>query len=374
MMAVLKRWRYADYLLLLTLLMLLAYGLVLVYSASFPIKDTSEIVFSTFAKKQLVFAVAGLALMVAIASADYRILRAAAYPIYLGALSLLVVVLVAGHGQSEYGSQRWIDLGFFPLQPSELAKPALILALARYFSDHQQNVRAFRHFLGSALLTAPVVGLVYLQPDLGTSLSFVAIWFLMSVAAGIHFGYLGLTLIGALAAIPVVWSLLKDYMRDRITIFLHPESDPWGEGYNIIQAQISIGAGGMFGAGLLAGTQSQGHFLRIQHSDFIFSVLAEEMGFIGALVLFGLFFVLLMRLLRAAGQTRDFFGRMAATGIAMMLLFAIAVNVAANVRLLPVTGIPLPFISYGGSSLLTNLMCIGIVQSILMRRKRFLRP
>jgi rod shape determining protein RodA len=373
MKAALKRWRHADCLLLLVLLMLLAYGLMMVYSASFPTKDTTEIVFSTFATRQLIFAVAGLLLMAFVASTDYRILRAAAYPIYLGALLLLCLVFFTGHGQSDYGSQRWIDLGFFPLQPSELAKLALILALARYFSDYRENIGAFRHFLGSALLTAPVIGLVYLQPDLGTSISYVAIWFLMSVAAGIHFGYLGLTVAGGLAAIPIVWSMLREYMRDRITIFLHPESDPWGEGYNIIQAQISIGAGGMFGAGLLAGTQTQGHFLRIQHSDFIFSVLAEEMGFVGALLLFALYFVLLMRLLRVASQTRDTFGQMVGVGVAMMFLFAIAVNVAANVRLLPVTGIPLPFISYGGSSLLTNLLCIGIVQSILMRRKRFLR-
>jgi rod shape determining protein RodA len=373
MKAALKRWRHADYILLLVLLMLLAYGLMMVYSASFPTKDTTEIVFSTFATRQLIFAVAGLLLMAFVASTDYRILRAAAYPIYLGALLLLCLVFFTGHGQSDYGSQRWIDLGFFPLQPSELAKLALILALARYFSDYRENIGAFRHFLGSALLTAPVIGLVYLQPDLGTSISYVAIWFLMSVAAGIHFGYLGLTVAGGLAAIPIVWSMLREYMRDRITIFLHPESDPWGEGYNIIQAQISIGAGGMFGAGLLAGTQTQGHFLRIQHSDFIFSVLAEEMGFVGALLLFALYFVLLMRLLRVASQTRDTFGQMVGVGVAMMFLFAIAVNVAANVRLLPVTGIPLPFISYGGSSLLTNLLCIGIVQSILMRRKRFLR-
>jgi rod shape determining protein RodA len=373
MTAVLKRWRHADFLLLLVLVLLVGYGLIMVYSASFPSTDTSSIVFSSFAAKQVAFAIAGLALMVAVASSDYRILRAAAYPIYLGALLLLCLVFVVGHGQTDYGSQRWIDLGFFPLQPSEVAKPALILALARYFSDHQENIRALRHFLGSALLTAPMVALVYLQPDLGTSISYLAIWFLMSVAAGIHFGYLGLTVVAGLASIPVAWSLLKEYMRDRITIFLHPESDPWGEGYNIIQAQISIGSGGMFGAGLLAGTQTQGHFLRIQHSDFIFSVLAEEMGFVGAVVLFALFFVLLMRLIRAASQARDGFGRMAAVGIAMMLLFAITVNVAANVRLMPVTGIPLPFISYGGSSLITNLLCIGIVQSILMRRKRFLR-
>lgn len=372
MPSTLKRWRYADYLMLLNLLLILAYGLALVYSSTFPSTDSETIAFSSYVLKQLVYAAAGLLLLVAMASLDYRILHATSYFLYLGTLLLLGVVLFTAHGQAEYGSQRWIDLKIFPLQPSELAKPGLVLALARYFSDHQPRVHAFRHFVGSFLLAVPPLALVYAQPDLGTSTTFLVIWFLMALAAGVPFRYLALIVSVAVASIPIIWSLLKDYMRDRITIFLHPESDPWGQGYNIIQAQISIGSGGMFGRGFLAGTQSQGHFLRIQYSDFIFSVLAEELGFVGALVLFILFTALLLRILWAAGRARDGFGRLVAVGIAMMLLYSITVNVAANLRLLPVTGIPIPFVSYGGSSLITNLACIGIVQSILMRRKRFL--
>ena len=260
-----------------------------------------RIEFSSFVQKQIVFAVAGLVLMAVVASVDYRIYHAGAYFVYGVSLVLLALVFVLGHGGREWGSQRWIDLGFFPLQPSEVAKPALVLALARYFADHQQDVRAFKHFVVSALITLPPLALVYMQPDLGTATSFLAIWLIMSLGAGIRLRYLGITVAAGLASLPVIWSMLKEYMRDRITIFLHPESDPWGQGYNIIQAQISIGSGGMFGQGFLAGTQSQGHFLRIQHSDFIFSVLAEEMGFRGAVVLFVLFFLLLMRLISAAG-------------------------------------------------------------------------
>ncbi len=372
MRSTLKRWRYADYLMYLILLLILVYGLALVYSSTFPSTNNQTIAFSSYTIRQMYYAAAGILLMVLVASIDYRLLYAGSYVIYVVALLLLGVVLFTSHGQAQYGAQRWIDLKIFPLQPSELAKPALVLALARYFADQQEDVRAFRHFAGSFLLSLPMVALVYAQPDLGTSTTFLVIWFLMAMAAGVRFIYLGLTTLLALASVPLIWSMLKGYMRDRITIFLHPESDPFGQGYNIIQAQISIGSGGMFGRGFLAGTQSQGHFLRIQYSDFIFSVLAEELGFVGAVVLFVLFSALLLRILRAASVARDDFGRLVATGIAMTVLFSVAVNVAANLRLMPVTGIPLPFISYGGSSLITNLVCIGIVQSILMRRKRFL--
>lgn len=371
MSKLLKRWRDADFLMLLFLFALLAYGLAMVYSATFPSTDTNSIVFSSFVQKQIVFAIAGLLLMAVVASVDYRLYHAGAYFMYGVSLALLALVFALGHGGAEWGSQRWIDLGLFPLQPSEVAKPALVLALARYFADHQQDVRAFKHFVISGLLMLPPLALVYMQPDLGTATSFLAIWLIMSLGAGIRLRYLGLTVAAGLASLPVIWSLLEDYMRDRITIFLHPESDPWGQGYNIIQAQISIGSGGMFGQGFLAGTQSQGQFLRIQHSDFIFSVLAEEMGFRGAFLLFVLFFLLVMRLISAAGAARDPFGRMVAVGIAATLLFSISVNVAANLRLMPVTGIPLPFISYGGSALITNLASLGLVQSVLMRRKKF---
>lgn len=372
MYSILKRWRYADYLLLLTLLALLTYGLLLVYSSTFPSTDTSTVAFSSFVTKQGIFAAFGMLCMFFVSCLDYRILHATAYLIYGFTLLLLVFVLFSGHGQTEYGSQRWIDLKFFPLQPSELAKPALVLALARYFSDNELDVTAFRHFIVSIIITAPALILVYSQPDLGTSTTFVVIWFLMAMAAGVRFRYLAVTIALGLASVPIVWSLLKDYMRDRITIFLNPWSDPWDQGYNIIQALISIGSGGMYGRGFLAGTQSQGHFLRVQYSDFIFSVLAEELGFIGALVLFGLFLILLLRIIRVASLARDNFGRLTAAGIAIMILFAITVNVAANLQLMPVTGIPLPFISYGGSALITNLISIGVVQSIIMRRKRFL--
>ncbi|MGI5835883.1 MAG: FtsW/RodA/SpoVE family cell cycle protein, partial [Chloroflexota bacterium] len=189
MTSILKRWRYADYLLLLTLLALLAYGLLLVYSSTFPSTDTTEIALSSFVIRQGMFVAFGLLCMVIIASIDYRILHATAYLIYGVTILLLLVVLFGGHSQTEYGSQRWIDLKIFPLQPSELAKPALVMALARYYSDHEMDVTAFRHFLFSIVITAPALVLVYSQPDLGTSTTFVVIWFFMAVVAGVRFRY-----------------------------------------------------------------------------------------------------------------------------------------------------------------------------------------
>src|SRR5512133_391911 len=198
MQAALKRWRYADYFLITILMALLFYGLAMVYSATFPSTNNSVLSFSPFVIKQIAFVVAGLGLMVLVASIDYRLLHASAYVLYVASLVLLAVVFVVGHGQSEWGSQRWIDLKLFPLQPSEMAKPALVLALARYFSDHQAEIRGFRHFVISFLITVPPVALVYMQPDLGTTASYLAIWFLMSLASGVRVGYLLVTVIGAL--------------------------------------------------------------------------------------------------------------------------------------------------------------------------------
>jgi rod shape determining protein RodA len=210
-----------------------------------------------------------------------------------------------------------------------------------------------------------------LQPDLGTALAFVAIWVGVVVVAGTRVLHLiGLAAVGVLS-LPLVWLGMRDYMRERVLIFLRPESDPFGAGYNILQAKISIGAGGLLGRGLLNGTQTQLRYLRVAHSDFIFSVLAEELGLVGVLALFALLLLLLLRVLRVAERARDGFGRLAATGVVALLGFQAIVNVGANLTLLPVTGIPLPFISSGGSALITNLAALGIVQSILIYRLKF---
>jgi rod shape determining protein RodA len=219
------------------------------------------------------------------------------------------------------------------------------------------------------------VVLVFLEPDLGTSLAFVVIWVVLALVAGIRGRHVLLLGTAAIASLPLIWLALRGYMRDRLVTFVGTlfdlEHAAFDEGYNVLQARISIGSGGLFGRGYLEGTQTQLDYLRIKQSDFIFSATAEELGFIGAMVLFALFIVLLFRITRAADRSRDDFGRLLVLGIAGMILFQAVANLGANLTLLPVTGIPLPFISYGRTSLLTNLAALGIVQSVLLYRLRY---
>jgi rod shape determining protein RodA len=367
------RWRRLDPWLLLVALALVSYGLVLIHSATSlaAASEGGRWPPSSWAVRQAAYAAVGFALLFGLAFLDYRWYRTLAYPLYGAGLCSLALLLLLGHGQEEYGAQRWLAVGPLVIQPAEPAKLLLILALARVFADGGDAPPSLRRLLASLVLVALPVGLVYLQPDLGTALCFLAIWGGMAVAAGtrpLHLAALG---VAGLLATPLVWLSLRDYMRARIWIFFHPESDPFGEGYNILQARISIGSGGLFGRGLLNGTQTQLRYLRVAHTDFIFSVLAEELGFIGVLVLFALLLALLFRILRAAELARDPFGRLVAAGVAAMLGFQSVVNIGANLTLLPVTGIPLPFISSGGSALITALAALGIVQSILIYRVKF---
>ena len=364
-------WRRLDPWLLLVALALVTYGLLLVHSATYLPEEGSRWPLSSWALRQALYAVVGFAALGALAFVDYRWYRGLAYPLYLASIVSLGLLLVFGHGQEEYGAQRWLGLGPMAIQPSEPAKLILILTLARFFADGGEEAPSLRRILLSLVLVGLPVGLVYLQPDLGTAVSLLGIWAAMVLVAGTRVVYLvGLGFAGILVA-PLAWLSLRDYMRQRVLIFLHPESDPFGAGYNILQAKISIGSGGLLGRGLTNGTQTQLRYLRVAHSDFIFSVLAEELGLVGVLALFALLLALLFRVLRVAERARDDFGRLAATGVAAMLGFQAIVNVGANLTLLPVAGIPLPFISSGGSALITNLAALGIVQSILIYRLRF---
>jgi rod shape determining protein RodA len=278
----------------------------------------------------------------------------------------LVVVLLRGHGMQEFGAQRWIEVAGIPLQPSEPAKLALTLALAQLLATRPPSLKSV---LLSAALTAPSLLLIYLQPDLGTTLSLLAIWFGMIVFSGVPARYVAALVAIAALASPLIWIGMKDYMRERVLTFLNPHADALGQGYNILQAQISIGSGGMWGKGLFEGTQTQLRYLRVAHSDFIFSVLGEELGFVGALCLFGLFLVLLFRILRAYDRVDDRFAALLCAGVVWMIGFPALANIAANVGLMPVVGIPLPFVSYGGSALVSYLAALGFVQGALMRRR-----
>ncbi|MFN8524046.1 MAG: rod shape-determining protein RodA [Chloroflexota bacterium] len=366
-------WQHVDYMLLALVAGLALYGVVMVHSATCSPSCDRWIGSTGLGPRQLLYVAAGSALMVLAATINHRLYRTFAYLGYLASLGLLGLVLVVGRGDAELGVRRWIPLGFVDFQPSEVAKVLFVIALARLLSDRQGNL-SFRRIVLSVGLLLPEAGLVYLQPDLGTTLSFAVIWLGMVVVAGIRPLHLGFLALGAAIALPASWFVLRDYQKHRLETFLttltNPEADPFGEGYNIIQSRISIGSGGMFGRGWLQGTQTQLDYLRVKQSDFIFSVVAEEMGFIGTALLMLLFILLLFRVVRAAERSRDEFARLTCFGVASMLLFQSVVNMAANLTLIPVTGVPLPLVSFGGSAMVAFFAAFGIVQGIAIRSAR----
>ncbi|MBN1936496.1 MAG: rod shape-determining protein RodA [Anaerolineae bacterium] len=355
-------WYNFDIILFIATLLLLVYGVAMIYSAS---HDVERIKGS--AVRQIIWSVAGIVLGFIVAAIDYRLLDAFAIPLYIIIVLLLVAVFIIG--QITFGAQRSIDLGFVSVQPSEFSKPALIVILAAFFGRREDKIDRLSTLLFSIALIALPVFLIYKEPDLGTALVLIFVWGVMVFAAGMNLIYLGLLGGGAVGAVPILWLTMQDYMRQRVVTFLSPESDPESF-YNIKQALYAIGSGGWLGKGYMKGTQSQLGFLLVQHTDFIFSVICEELGMLGAFALFALLAVVLLRILRAAKMARDTFGRLICTGIAAWFFFQIAVNIGMNLQLLPVTGLPLPFISYGGSSLVPMLVSLGLVQGVLMRYRK----
>lgn len=364
-----RTWRHFDFVLVLTCAALMVYGLLLIYSGSLTnfgphFLSTGHPVF-----RQAVYAVIGLSALVLVAQFDYRVLGTFAPSLYVLALVSLIAVLVVG--SAEYGSRRWFVLGPVQVQPSEVAKLITIIVLAKYLADRQQVMGRVSTFIGSFAVAAAPAVLVFVEPDLGSSLVFFAIWFIMVLTAGASLTHVFTFLATAVLSLPFVMVIaISDYQRERIATFLDPESQALGSGFNILQAEISIGSGGLWGKGFTQGAQTQLDFLRTQTTDYIFSVLGEELGFVGAMVLFALFILLLFRALRAVRLARDPFGSLIAAGVSAWILTHVFINVGVNVRLFPVTGIPLPFISQGGSALVAICIGLGLVESILMRHRR----
>jgi rod shape determining protein RodA len=365
------RVRDFDPVLLLSALGLVALGAMLIYSGSFEQFGRPEgLDFSHPVVRQAVFATVGIALALIIAATDYRWLGSISGVLYV--LSIGSLIFVSVFGEITHGSRRWIEIGGTPVQPSEIAKLVTIITLAKYLSDRQEEISTLRVFLTSLALAGIPTLLVFSQPDLGSSVIFAAIWFGMVLVAGASLRHVAGLLASALVAIPfALLFLVSDYQRERIAIWLDPGKDPLGAGFQSLQAEIGIGSGGLFGKGLTEGTQTQLGYLRTETTDYVFSVLGEELGFVGALLLFGLFILLLWRALRVAELSRDLFGRLLATGLVIYILLQAFINVGVNLGLLPVTGIPLPFVSQGGSSLITLFIGLGILQSILLRHRPF---
>lgn len=360
--------RRIDFALLLSAAAIVIYGLVIISSATH-INTPGEERF-WFVQRQGIFAVVNAVLAILFMNFDYRGLQQYGQGLYIFNLIMLVAVMLFGH--AALGAQRWIQIGPISVQPSEFSKLIMIICMAAILEERMGKLNTIQDLL-------PIVGyiglpflLVLKQPDLGTSLVFLAIFFGMVIACGMPWRILTFIIVLGLASLPVLWQFLKDYQKMRIMVFLDPNVDPLGSGYHIIQSKIAIGSGMLFGKGLFGGTQSQLNFLPENHTDFIFAVVGEELGFIGAVVLLLLYLIVLWRGIIIARDAADVFGRLLAVGITSMLAFHVLVNVGMTTGIMPVTGIPLPLMSYGISSLTTNILAIGILLNINMHKQKFL--
>ena len=336
------------------------FGCVMLYSAANGSLDP-------WASRQAVRFGGGLLLMLAVALVDIRVWFRWAYLLYLGAFALLVAVEFTGSvGQ---GAQRWIDLKVLQLQPSELMKVAIVLALARYFHGvTAEEIGRPSLLIVPLVITFAPAGLVLKQPDLGTAVMLVMVAGAIFFAAGVRLWKFAAVILATLGAIPVVWEFLRDYQRRRILTFLDPESDPLGAGYHILQSKIALGSGGVFGKGLLQGTQSHLNFLPEKQTDFIFTMLAEEFGMVGGLALLGLYALVFIYGFAIALRSRNQFGRLMAIGLTGNLFLYVFINIAMVMGLIPVVGVPLPLISYGGTAMLAVMASLGLMMSVYVHR------
>jgi rod shape determining protein RodA len=361
-------FHYFDWLLVIAPVLLMVVGTIMIYNTTStqPGLDTSDLLHDlTF--RQIVYAVIGLIALFTLSVIDYRAYAVLRWPIY--ALTIVLLGVVLAIGQLTHGAQRWIDFNIFQLQPSELSKMLIVLVLAKFLADHTRELAQWRQLFISIALVALPIGLVYFEPDLGTALVLAFIWTMMVLAAGLSWKQLAVLAVIGVILLPLIWLTMQPYQRDRVMTFLNPTADPLGSGYNVTQARIATGSGGFWGRGVGYGTQSQLRFLRIRHTDFIFSVIGEELGYWGGIFLFVMFAFIILRMLRVALISQAPFGRLIAIGFASALFFQSFVNLGMNLGLMPVTGIPLPFVSSGGSSLVTYLMMIGIVESVLAHER-----
>ncbi len=356
-------WRHFDFWLLGVVAVLTIFGITMISSSI-----AGNIELAGHAQRQFVFAVAGFVALFGVAWLDYHYfssINKLIYWITVGALALLTVV-----AKVVFGSARWFTTALVSIQPSEFAKIVIILVLAEFFTQNKEKIGQLPVVFRSFIQTFMVVIWIYLQPNLSTSIVIVVIWFALLWASGLKIKHL-LLFGGAGAVLPVIiYPFLADYQKTRIMNFISPDpTASHGDIYNINQAMISIGSGGLFGQGYGHGTQVQLRFLKVRHSDFIFSAMAEEFGFIGTVLMILLLLFVIYRCLRAARLARDTFGALICYGVATLLAFQTIVNIGVNLQLLPATGLPLPFISYGGSSLFSLLIGIGLVESVILRQK-----
>ncbi len=362
-------WRDFDLQMFVYAILLATLGLTMAYSNTAAQLGTDQLNGGDTFARGLIWAAVALVAFAAATAFDYTWLKAFSWPIYFVNLALLGLSLAFGSSDAE--SARWVSIFGLQFQFSEIAKILMIVVLARYLADREQRLDSLPSIVGACLIVIPPWVLVLLQPDLGTSLVFLAILVGMLFMAGASLRWLAALAAATFAALPLVWTyVLHDYQKERLTSFLDPAKDPLGAGFQLLTAQKAVSSGGFLGAGLTNGVQSQSNVLPVQSTDFVFAVLAEELGFVGCVVVFLLFGALLWRILTIAWRSRDPFGLMMGAGVASMILFQIVVNVGMVLGVMPITGIPLPFITHGGASLVSIAIGLGILQSIAMRQQR----
>jgi len=358
-----KTFSNIDKVLLFSFIAVVLIGLVMLYSASKEY-DSSVLMF-----RQIFWIIFGSFLLLAILRIDYHKFISLAYLLY--ALNLILLVLVLFVGKAKGGSHRWLDLGAFNIQPSELAKITLALALTAYLGRRKSDIGKLNVFLGSLLFLIPFFLLILIEPDLGGAIILVPITFAILYIAGARILHLGGVFFLGLASLPFFWHFLRDYQKERLFVFINPNIDPLGSGYTIIQSKIAIGSGGLLGKGWLGGTQNQLNFLPERHTDFIFSVIGEEWGFLGAILLILLYALIVYRGAKLMQTTSDIYGRLITTGFVALFATQVIVNIGMTIGFLPIVGLPLPLISYGGSSLIATLIYMGLLLNISTKRSLF---
>jgi len=355
------RFRDFDWVLLGLVLLICALGVLEIYSATLNTK------FEGIHVKQMYWILAGVMLLFAASMVSYHALIELAPWMYVFSIASLLAVLLVG--KKYLGARRWIDFHFFHFQPSEWVKLILIIAMAKYFSEYQDRELDFKELVKAGMIVGIPMLLVLKQPDLGTSLTYLPVAAMALFLGGMKLKHGVILLVLAGVMLPVVWMKgLKPYQKERLVTFVKPEADARGSGYQVIQSQVAVGAGGIWGKGVTKGTQTQGQFLPVPHTDFIFAAWSEEHGFVGAFLVLLLYFFVLMRLIHNAQTAPDRAGTFLIMGVVAVLAFHVLINVGMVVGFMPVTGIPLPMMSYGGSSVLFTFLALGMVMNVRMRR------
>ncbi len=352
-----------DKTLLILVALLSVAGIMAIYSATYSYGTLSNVIMQSGAF------LLGLVVMIALTFFDYEQYQGLIKFIGGVAVFLLVLVLIIGEA-GDWGAKSWIRIGPVGLQPAEIAKVAFILTFSYHLDCVHDKINKPATLLGLLLHLAIPVGLILLQPDAGSAMVFIFICIVMLFVAGISYKYIFSAGVLGIISLPVIYKfLLSEYQKDRIRVFLNPESDPLNSGYNVIQSKIAVGSGRFFGCGFLKGTQTQLDFLPTKHTDFIFSVICEEFGLIGAMIIIAMLTVLIFRCIKTAKKSNSRFGKYLSVGVAAMFIFHVVENCGMCIGLTPVTGIPLPFISYGGTSLITYMIAVGLVMSVAYRSK-----